>query len=122
NWDYHTEPEAELAGRRLWWPRGKVLGGSSSINAMCYIRGHRGDYDQWASEGAAGWDWESVLPYFRRAESNQRGADALHGGDGPLSVSDHKYRNPLSQVFIDAATAAGHRANADFNGVEQEGI
>ena len=122
NWDYHTEPEAELAGRRLWWPRGKVLGGSSSINAMCYIRGHRDDYDDWAAQGADGWDWQSVLPYFRRAEANQRGVDALHGAEGPLSVSDLRYRNPLSQIFIDAAQAAGHRANADFNGTEQEGV
>jgi choline dehydrogenase len=122
NWDYNTEPEAELAGRRLWWPRGKVLGGSSSINAMCYIRGHRDDYDAWAAAGAEGWDWDTVLPYFRRAEGNQRGADALHGGDGPLAVSDLKYTNPLSAAFLDAATAAGHAANPDFNGERQEGV
>ena len=103
NWDYNTEPEAELAGRRLWWPRGKVLGGSSSINAMCYIRGHRDDYDEWAALGATGWDWDSVLPWFRHAETNSRGATELHGGNGPLAVSDHKYRNPLSAVFLDAA-------------------
>jgi choline dehydrogenase len=122
NWDYSTEPEPELGDRRLWWPRGKVLGGSSSINAMCYIRGHRDDYDEWASLGADGWDWEGVLPYFRRAEGNARGADALHGGDGPLAVSDLRYRNPLSQVFIDAARTSGHPSNDDFNGVRQEGI
>jgi choline dehydrogenase len=122
NWDYNTEPEAELAGRRLWWPRGKVLGGSSSINAMCYIRGHRDDYDAWAAGGADGWGWDAVLPYFRRAEGNQRGADALHGGDGPLAVSDLRYTNPLSAAFLDAATSAGHPANRDFNGERQEGV
>src|SRR5690606_4360204 len=79
NWDYSTEPEPNLDGRRLWWPRGKVLGGSSSINAMCYIRGHARDYDEWAAMGATGWDWHSVLPYFKRSEHNERGADALHG-------------------------------------------
>ena len=80
NWDYSTEPEPNLAGRRLWWPRGKVLGGSSSINAMCYIRGDARDYDEWAQlSGDAGWAWDSVLPYFRRSEGNERGADALHG-------------------------------------------
>ena len=121
NWDYSTEPEAELGGRRLWWPRGKVLGGSSSINAMCYIRGHRGDYDDWAAQGASGWEWSSVLPYFRRAEGNVRGADALHGGEGPLGVADLRYTNPLSQVFIEAARSAGHALNEDFNGERQEG-
>ena len=122
NWDYSTEPEAELGGRRLWWPRGKVLGGSSSINAMCYIRGHRRDYDEWAHGGAAGWDWNAVLPYFRRAEGNVRGADALHGADGPLAVSDLRYTNPLSAVFLQAAQSAGHAANPDFNGERQEGV
>jgi choline dehydrogenase len=122
NWDYSTEPEPELAGRRLWWPRGKVLGGSSSINAMCYIRGHRLDYDDWAAQGATGWEWDAVLPWFRHAETNSRGSDALHGSDGPLAVSDLKYRNPLSAVFIDAAISAGHGANPDFNGPAQEGV
>jgi len=122
NWDYRTEPEAQLNGRRLWWPRGKVLGGSSSINAMCYIRGVADDYDQWAAEGASGWDWNSVLPYFRRSEGNTRGADALHGADGPLGVADHRYRNPLSPVFIEAAQQAGYASNADFNGAQQEGV
>jgi choline dehydrogenase len=84
NWDYDTAPEPHLDNRTLWWPRGKVLGGSSSINAMCYIRGVAGDYDDWG-KAAAGWDWQSVLPYFKRAEGNTRGADALHGGDGPLA-------------------------------------
>jgi choline dehydrogenase-like flavoprotein len=123
NWDYHTEPEPNLDGRRLWWPRGKVLGGSSSINAMCYIRGVREDYDEWARATAdPRWGWDNVREYFRRSESNSRGASALHGTEGPLGVSDLKYRNPLSQVFLDAARAAGHPANADFNGTEQAGF
>ena len=119
NWDYDTAPVPALGGRRLWWPRGKVLGGSSSINAMCYIRGHAGDYDEWAAMGADGWDWASVLPYFRRSEGNVRGADALHGGDGPLAVSDPVHVNVLSEVFVQAAREAGHRPNNDFNGAEQ---
>ena len=121
NWDYDTAPQAGLGGRTLWWPRGKVLGGSSSINAMCYIRGVPRDYDDWAKV-AAGWDWTAVLPYFRKAEGNSRGADALHGGDGPLAVSDLRHHNPLSEVFIEAATQAGMPANADFNGPRQEGV
>ncbi len=88
NWDYDTAPERELNDRSLWWPRGKVLGGSSSINAMCYIRGVSGDYDDWAAQGASGWDWKTALPYFRRSERNSRGDDALHGANGPLYVSD----------------------------------
>ncbi len=123
NWDYHTEPEPNLDGRRLWWPRGKVLGGSSSINAMCYIRGVREDYDAWARKTAdPRWGWDNVLGYFKRSEHNSRGADALHGVDGPLNVSDLKYRNPLSQVFLDAASAAGYAGNADFNGADQQGF
>jgi choline dehydrogenase len=121
NWDYDTAPEPQLGNRRLWWPRGKVLGGSSSINAMCYIRGTARDYDEW-SQSAAGWDWNAVLPYFRRAEGNSRGGDALHGGDGPLGVSDLRHSNPLSQVFIEAANQAGIPGNDDFNGTRQEGV
>ncbi len=122
NWDYSTAPEPQLDGRMLWWPRGKVLGGSSSINAMCYVRGHHRDYDEWAALGAEGWDWASVLPYFRKSEGNERGADAFHGGDGPLGVSDHRYRNPLSAVFLEAAAQAGFPLNPDFNGPVQEGF
>ena len=95
NWDYDTAPEPHLDNRTLWWPRGKVLGGSSSINAMCYIRGHARDYDDWAAQGATGWDWNTVLPYFKRSEGNRRGRDALHGELGPLAVSDLRYVNPL---------------------------
>ncbi len=122
NWDYNTVAEPQLNHRTLWWPRGKVLGGSSSINAMCYIRGVAGDYDDWAAAGAEGWHWENALPYFRKSESNQRGGDALHGGDGPLSVSDLRYTNPLSQVFIDAAQQHGLPVNGDFNGPQQHGV
>ena len=122
NWDYSTSPEPHLNGRMLWWPRGKVLGGSSSINAMCYIRGDQRDYDEWATMGADGWDWESVLPYFLRSEGNERGESELHGGDGPLGVSDHRYRNPLSAVFVEAARQASLPVTEDFNGVQQEGF
>jgi choline dehydrogenase len=122
NWDYSTAPEPNLDGRMLWWPRGKVLGGSSSINAMCYIRGDARDYDEWAALGAEGWHWESVLPYFKRAEGNSRGGNAFHGAEGPLGVSDHRYRNPLSTVFVEAARQAGFPVNADFNGAVQEGF
>ncbi|HQW81952.1 MAG TPA: GMC family oxidoreductase N-terminal domain-containing protein, partial [Pseudomonadota bacterium] len=122
NWDYNTEPEPHLDGRRLWWPRGKVLGGSSSINAMCYIRGHARDYDDWAAHGASGWNWDSVLPYFKRSEHNERGADAFHGVDGPLNVADHRYRNPLSPVLLEAAAENGFPLNPDFNGAHQEGF
>lgn len=122
NWDYRTAPEAQLDGRTLWWPRGKVLGGSSSINAMCYTRGVAGDYDEWAALGAEGWDWRSVLPYFRRSERNARGADALHGDEGPLYVSDLRHSNPLSHAFIQAGVQAGFPRNDDFNGRAQEGF
>ena len=122
NWDYHTAPEPNLDGRVLWWPRGKVLGGSSSINAMCYVRGVPADYDGWAAAGADGWDWSRVLPYFRRAECNSRGADAWHGADGPMHVSDLRHVNPLSEMFIEAGTQAGFDANRDFNGASQAGF
>jgi choline dehydrogenase len=122
NWDYDTAPEPALDNRTLWWPRGKVLGGSSSINAMCYIRGHARDYDDWAAQGATGWDWKSVLPYFKRSEGNRRGRDALHGDMGPLAVSDLRYVNPLSEVFIEAGAQAGFPRNTDFNGPQQEGV
>ncbi len=122
NWDFETEPEAELGNRRLYWPRGRVLGGSSSINAMCYCRGHRKDYDAWATGGATGWGFDDVLPYFMHAEDQQRGASEFHGVGGPLSVEDLKYRNPLSQIFIDAALEAGFDATDDFNGPQQRGF
>ena len=131
NWDYSTVPEAQLGNRTIWWPRGKVLGGSSSINAMCYIRGTAEDYDGWAAQGADGWNWDDVLPYFKRAEGNTRvlrqaqdarDFDALHGADGPLTVSDLRNVNPLSRVFIEAAQQAGLARNDDFNGRSQLGV
>ena len=122
NWDYSTAPEPALGNRPLWWPRGKVLGGSSSINAMCYIRGNARDYDEWAALGAEGWHWDNVLPYFKRSEGNERGGSEFHGGDGPLGVSDPRHRNPLSEVFLEAARQAGHAPTDDFNGARQEGF
>jgi choline dehydrogenase len=121
DWNYYTEPEPELLGRTLYWPRGRVLGGSSSINAMCYTRGHRLDYDEWATLGADGWDYASVLPYFRRAEDQSRGPSEHHGIGGPLSVEDLTFRNPLSAAFVDAAVQCGLQRNADFNGSVQGG-
>ena len=122
NWDYTTEPQAQLGQRGLWWPRGRVLGGSSSINAMCYIRGNPGDYDEWERLGATGWGWDEVLPWFKRAEHQERGASALHGVDGYLNVADHRHRNVLSGVFLEAAAEAGLPRNEDFNGESQEGV
>ena len=122
NWDYATAPEPQLDNRTLWWPRGRVLGGSSAINAMCYIRGGPRDYDDWEAQGAAGWSWESVLPYFRRGEGNTRGADGLHGADGPLGVDDLRHVNPLSHAFVAAGQQAGLAHNRDFNGPDQLGV
>ncbi len=121
-WDYATVPEPQLNQRALWWPRGRVLGGSSSINAMCYIRGVPGDYDDWAAHGATGWNWDAVLPYFKRSEHNERGSDAWHGNDGPLYVSDLRHSNPLSHAFIKAGQQAGYAATTDFNGPQQQGF
>jgi choline dehydrogenase len=122
NWHYATQPEPALNGRSLYWPRGRVLGGSSSINAMCYVRGQPSDYDGWARNGAPGWSYAEVLPYFRRSERQQHGASQYHGADGPLSVEDLRSRNPLTDVFIAAGLEAGLHANEDFNGAHQEGV
>jgi len=123
NWRYRTESEPELAGRRLYWPRGKVLGGSSSINAMCYTRGHPRDYDEWAAVTTPAWSYAAVLPYFLRSEDHHgSGESGYHGHGGPLSVEDLKFRNPLSGVFIEAAVACGLPRNEDFNGRQQEGV
>lgn len=122
NWDYNTAPEPQLNHRSLWWPRGKVLGGSSSINAMCYIRGHAKDYDEWAALGCEGWDWKSVMPYFLKSEGNTRGNSTYHYGSGPLGVSDPSYLNPLTPVFLKAAEQAGYSLNEDFNGKQQQGF
>ena len=99
NWAFHTVPQEGLNGRRGYQPRGKALGGCSAINAMLYTRGHRRDYDEWADLGCDGWSWDEVLPYFRRAEGNQRGSDALHGGDGPLRVAEQQEPRPISRAF-----------------------
>ncbi len=121
-WQYETEPEPQLDNRRIAWPRGKVLGGSSAINGLIYIRGNRIDFDQWRQRGNAGWSYDDVLPYFRKAEDQERGADAYHGAGGPLSVEDLRARHPLHDGFIAGAQETGHRFNADFNGADQDGV
>ncbi len=121
DWCYQTEPEPGLDGRRMRWPRGRVLGGSSSINGMVYIRGQREDFDHWASLGNAGWAYDDVLPYFRRSEDQQRGADDYHGVAGPLAVSDPRFRLPIVDAFVRAAVEAGYPRQDDFNGERQEG-
>ncbi|PAP77462.1 GMC family oxidoreductase [Rubrivirga marina] len=121
DWNYHTEPQPGAAGRSLYWPRGKVLGGSSSINAMIYIRGHHADYDGWAAGGCEGWGYADVLPYFKRSEDNARGASAYHGVDGPLRVEDPSDPSPISEAFVEAAEAVGVGRTDDFNGAEQTG-
>jgi len=122
NWMYESEPEPELNNRVLYQPRGKVLGGTSSINGMVYIRGHAEDYDIWRQLGCPGWDWASVLPYFRKAQHQVRGEDALHGTGGPLRVSEPGYIWELSRKFVEACRAAGIAPNADYNGTTQEGV
>lgn len=122
NWDFNTEPETQLHARRLWWPRGKVLGGSSSINAMCYVRGNPRDYDEWVTLGAHGWGWHEVLPYFKRSQNQERGPSAYHDVGGLLNVSDLRHHNPLSDVFLAAARETGFEGNEDFNGARQEGF
>ncbi len=120
NWMFETEPEAQLNGRTLYQPRGKVLGGTSSINGMVYMRGTPTDYDNWRQRGCEGWDWESVLPFFKKAENQERGADEHHGTGGPLNVSN-PVRCPLGDAMVQAAIQAGIPANDDFNGPRQEG-
>jgi choline dehydrogenase len=122
DWDYLTDPEPGLDGRRRYLPRGKMLGGSSSMNAMIYIRGNHADYDEWAAGGATGWGWDNVLPYFLRSEDNERGASDLHGVGGPLTVSDGRSRHPLMDAYRAAAEEAGHKHNGDFNGDSQDGV
>jgi choline dehydrogenase len=120
-WGYETDPVPGSHNRRISWPRGKVLGGSSSINGLIYIRGQAEDFDHWRQLGNGGWDWDSVKPYFIRSEGRDRGADAFHGADGPLGVSD-VHRNELCDAYIEAATQAGIPFNDDFNGARQEGV
>src|SRR6056297_982877 len=121
NWAFHTVPQAGLNGRRGFQPRGRALGGSSAINAMLYTRGHPRDYDEWADLGCEGWDWQSVLPWFRRAEGNARLSDDLHGQDGPLQVTDQNAPRAVSEAFIAACESLQIPRNADFNGARQEG-
>ncbi len=125
NWKYWTAPEPQMGNRPMHWPRGRTLGGSSSINAMCYIRGHAWDYDHWAELGCKGWGYADVLPVFRRMENFEpaKGApDEYHGVGGPLNVAAHRYLNPLMKAFVDAAQQAGYPLTPDFNGGTQEGI
>ncbi|MCD0484091.1 GMC family oxidoreductase N-terminal domain-containing protein [Streptacidiphilus sp. ASG 303] len=122
DWDLDSEPEPGLDGRRMYLPRGKVFGGSSSMNAMIYMRGNRADYDGWARAGAEGWSYDDVLPYFRRAEDNERGEDFFHGAGGPLAVSDSRSDHPLTRAFVEAGVEAGHARNDDFNGETQFGV
>lgn len=122
NWSFDTAPQRQLGDRVCHQPRGRTLGGSSAINAMIYIRGSRADYDGWAAAGATGWSFDEVLPYFRRAEDNERGADAFHATGGPLGVSDLRFKNPLSDIFLAAAAELQMPANADFNGAQQDGM
>jgi choline dehydrogenase-like flavoprotein len=122
NYMYETVPQPGLNGRRGYQPRGKGLGGSSAINAMVYIRGNKWDYDNWAALGCDGWSYEDVLPYFKRAENNERGADQFHGSGGPLNVVDQKWPNPGSLEWVEAAASLQLPRNADFNGEKQEGV
>ncbi|HZU88477.1 MAG TPA: GMC family oxidoreductase N-terminal domain-containing protein [Stellaceae bacterium] len=121
NWMFESEPEKELRGRTLYQPRGKVLGGTSSINGMVYMRGTQADYDGWRQRGCEGWDWDSVLPFFKKAEDQERGADEFHGVGGPLRVSN-PVRSPLGDAMVRAAIEAGIPENPDFNGARQEGV
>jgi choline dehydrogenase len=121
NWMYQTEPEPGLGGRSVFQPRGKVLGGSSSINGLLYVRGQHEDYDRWRQRGNVGWGYDDVLPYFMKAEDQTRGADRYHGTGGPLPVSDWRHADPLSEAFVKAAVEAGIPFNPDFNGATQEG-
>jgi choline dehydrogenase len=122
DWAYWTTEQIRLNHRALYWPRGKVLGGSSSLNAMIYSRGHHHDYDAWRDMGNAGWGFSDVLPFFKKAEHQQRGSSIWHGSNGPLHVSDLRTVNPLSQAFVEAGTEQGLSQNVDFNGEEKEGI
>ena len=121
NWCYQTEPQAECHNRNVIAPRGKVLGGSSSINGLIYIRGQAEDFNHWRQLGNTGWSFDDVLPYFRKAEDNERGADEFHGAGGPLGVSDLRDRHPLAVAYVEAAVQCGYPRNDDFNGATQEG-
>ncbi|WP_413717473.1 GMC family oxidoreductase [Silicimonas sp. MF1-12-2] len=122
DWCYKTEPDPGLNGRSIDWPRGKVLGGSSSLNGLLYVRGQPADYDRWRQMGNIGWGWDDVLPLFKRAENNERGRDEFHGDDGPLAVSNMRIQRPICDAWVAAAQAAGYPFNPDYNGATQEGV
>lgn len=122
DWDFQTEPEPWLGGRRAYLPRGRVVGGTSAMNTMLYVRGNRVDFDRWVELGATGWGYEDVLPIFKRSEDNRRLDDEFHGVGGPLTVSDCRNVDPLLEAWVEAAVEAGHQRNEDFNGAEQEGV
>ena len=122
DWCYRTEPDPGLNGRQLDWPRGKVLGGSSSLNGLLYVRGQPQDYDRWQQMGNPGWGWDDVLPLFKRSENQERGADEFHGEDGPLSVSNMRLQRPICDAWVAAAQEAGYPFNPDYNGATQEGV
>ncbi|NAW87806.1 GMC family oxidoreductase, partial [Photobacterium halotolerans] len=123
NWAYNATPDPALRnGQPVFVPRGKVLGGSSSVNGMLYVRGQKEDYDHWAALGNNGWGFDDLLPYFKKSECNERGADAFHGDSGPLHVSDRQAQYPLTEAFIEASQQAGFKFNPDFNGADQEGV
>jgi choline dehydrogenase len=121
NWMFDSEPEPNLNNRVMYQPRGKVLGGTSSINGMIYMRGNHADYDEWRQRGCEGWDWDSVLPYFRKAEDNERGDSEFHGSGGPLRVSNQPYEWEIGKLLLEACIQAGIKPNPDFNGAQQEG-
>jgi choline dehydrogenase len=121
NWMFDSEPEPNLNDRVMYQPRGKVLGGTSSINGMIYMRGNHADYDEWRQRGCEGWDWDSVLPYFRKAEDNERGDSEFHGSGGPLRVSNQPYEWEIGKLLLEACIQAGIKPNPDFNGAQQEG-
>ena len=122
NWAFNTVPQPGLNGRRGYQPRGRALGGSSAINAMLYVRGHKSDYDGWAEGGCAGWSWDDCLPYFKKSENNERGLDDFHGNDGPLQVSDQKEPRPITHAFVEAAAEKQYRRREDFNDGDNEGV
>ncbi|HET9897704.1 MAG TPA: GMC family oxidoreductase N-terminal domain-containing protein [Streptosporangiaceae bacterium] len=123
DWGFRTVPQDRAAGQSVYWPRGRVIGGSSSINAMIYIRGNKHDYNTWRDEyGCDGWGYNDILPYFLRAENNSRGQSPYHGGSGPLSVVDPKFKSPAARAFIESAVNSGSSPNNDFNGAQQDGV
>ncbi|HEX6725031.1 MAG TPA: GMC family oxidoreductase N-terminal domain-containing protein, partial [Gaiella sp.] len=122
DWDLLGEPEPGLGGRRLYLPRGRVIGGSGSINAMIYLRGHRADFDGWAADGCTGWSYDEVLPYFKRSEDNERGEDAFHGVGGPLSVSNSRSLSRFTDLMLEAAVQAGYEHIDDLNVDRPEGV